>query len=312
MTEAFWWQLARLLVAALIGLLVALMQSGCRPGEETTSAPAPTTATVVSPEPPPFQVVGPLEANAAVNLTSAAFFVLNARTKQVYAFETTSPGDRISQGGWVDNESLLVMTPRGPYRAWLDGRTSSLPTSPTSTPGPEWTGVSPDGAWAATQEQVTYGEILVGPASGRATFRLEAAIAPEWASTGHLLAFTGNFCTGFDLFLFDPASQKLRNLTASLEPAALDFEWRPDGSAIAVEVTPFEEHRRMLDLIDVETGLIVTLVDADVDGDLVPLEWSPDGSRLLFAHGGGRGFCDSLGRPDVPTPAPTTLETIGG
>jgi len=43
MTEALWWRMARLLVAALIGLLVALTQSGCRASRE---APAPTVGPI--------------------------------------------------------------------------------------------------------------------------------------------------------------------------------------------------------------------------------------------------------------------------
>ncbi|MBI5284525.1 MAG: hypothetical protein HY874_05465 [Chloroflexi bacterium] len=123
----------------------------------------------------------------------------------------------------------------------------------------------------------------------------------------HLLS--GNWCAGFDLFLFDPEAVSLHNLTASDDRAyLLNFAWAPDGMRIAASARD-GDHDALV-LIDTGSGEITTLAETEARADVRPLGWSPSGQRLLFhAWLGQETTCPN---PPYETTYLDTVPNLGG
>ncbi len=154
--------------------------------------------------------------------------------------------------------------------------------------------------------------VVVSDALGNGVFRVTNAASPRWSPAGGAtLAVIGDLCTGFHVFVFDPDSAGLRDVT-KMGDQMIEFAWRPDGKAIAVDLIPADQTqaapRRVLGVIDVGDGSLSELVSLRRDGELVPIGYDAAGTRLLFVYNPGRGFCDD-GR--VPGPK-TRLERLGG
>jgi Tol biopolymer transport system component len=108
----------------------------------------------------------------------------------------------------------------------------------------------------------------------------ESVILPVLSPDGNTLAYAH----GDRLELVDRAGGTPRVLAELRNPGRL--VWRPDGASLAV-VDDGDGVDRVLRLVDLEG--VETHVDVRPGSDL---EWSPDGSRLLydaFAERGGRG-----------------------
>ena len=280
------------------------------------------------------------------NLGVLAHFILDLPTGQFYVIRSAGPDidfGRPRSVHWLDDETLLlemrrpppdstaILTPPSPlsppehiyYRARLDG--TAILTSPSQIVPPDWqAGVSsPDGPWTATLVEGpidgpiedTFGTIVVGRSNEEFTYRLTTTgssiwgpMPPAWSLTGHLLAFIGNVCREFDLFIFEPELGELRNLTATLENPVLSFAWRPDSSSLAVSILRTAEEPSSLRLVDLATGAMETLVNSPEFAMPWPLGWNPSGERLLFNFFQG-GWCEGVGF-DVPFPPPTTLEIL--
>lgn len=323
--------LLRLSLLVAIGAMTLASLVACGSSEERASSSTlePTASVAASPPaslaPLGVRVLGPLETDGSLfdEPGQSSYFVVEVDNGQIYAIQSASPNEWVVGVHWVDNDSLLVNTQMAAYEVFLDGRVLPVPSTPTPVPTPracvctslgcsvcEGPVASADGAWSAYKEPKGWGTTVIGLTSGDAAFRLTNADQPAWAPQGHLLAFNGNVCVGlqsvhaFDIFLFNPVSRQLTNLTTSVEGAALNFLWRPDGTAIAVD-------ERSLELIDVPGGEHRELAKVNATGELQPVEWSPDGKSLIFFHLGGRGICDGADDPRVIAPAPTTLEVIG-
>lgn len=291
------------------------------PTPTPTITPTPTpTSIFTSKDEPPIKILGPVNLEEYVGLRRSDLFVVDIQSREIFlvgiddAIRREGGEERFQALQWFDDDSLILETSLQRYRAQLNGETTiaGLTTLRTPTPAIRDAVSSADGTWVARRGEPATGDWLVGPPGGEPGFRLNNLWPPVWSPAGNLLAFTGNVCTVFDLFVFDPAAIELRNLSPSL-PAAWDFAWKPDGSAIALDVLGFgdpDNPRRGLSLIDVKTGASETLAEIHTFGELAPVEWSPGGDRLLFRYIPGRGACESAFLPGVPTPAPTRLEIL--
>lgn len=314
-------------VAAIATAAVAASAVACGDdGEpETQASPAPpatvtATPTVSARVEPPFLMVGPLDPTQALSgdYLAGSGFVLDVRIGQVYVITADrsrfKEGDSFGPIAWLDDETLLIQVVSDGqsrlFRAGMDGSVELVTGVVAPTPASPRRSVSADGAWVAEMTPTADSfDLLVGGSDSEPQFRVTQAINPVWSPAGERLAFIGNRCSGFDVFLFNPATQELQNLTATLEPVVLSVSWRPDGAALAANVIPFGEDRRILGLIDANTGAMTPLIDVPITGELSPSLWSPDGNRLLFGYLGGRGICDTL--PGTPESG-TELEIIGG
>lgn len=316
-----------LVIAAGVGILVLELQEPSSGADDDPTVVVALATPTARPEPrgtitptevflgePPFEVLGPLEQSEAMtqeNLDSVRHFVLNLDTRQIYLIMLDplyrrEDLEHFRFVGWQSDSTLLYQSDRRTYRVQLNGDvllTNAVPT-PTSTPTSRNAAFSADEAWVATREDGRFSGILVGPTGEEPRYRLINTWPPSWSPTENLLAFNGSICAGFDLFVFDPDSQSLRNLTPSL-PAVWDYAWKPDGSALAIDIIPFPDLRRELGLVDVTTGTVETLVEINTFGELSPIQWSPSGENLLFLYISGRGACETA--PPQPT---TTLEFL--
>ena len=310
-------------------------------------APTPSAIPNLPPQatPPfagqPFEILGPIDRETALsidNLGVLAHFVLDLPTGQFYVIRSSGPDINVGRPRfvqWLDDETLLLEMRRAPsddatlkdagssYRVRLDGTAVLTDDSPVSPPNWQAGIRSPDGAWTATLVEArfdgtteqAFGSLLVGRPNEDPSYRLSVTSTgtwtwwpPSWSPDGHLLAFTGNVCRGFDLFVFDPENRELRNLTASLENQVLSFAWRPDGSSLAASVFRTEQQPSTLQLIDLATGSTQMLLESP---ELVlpqPIAWNPSGDRLLFNFFQG-GWCEEVG-VDIPPPPPTRLEIL--
>jgi len=308
----------RLCAASALSLFVltSLIATACTRSRTPTSATGTVAMTpVASGTPTEVPLVGPLS-GPPFDLGDARFFVVNVDKRTILEIGTASPNNQVSSVIWADNSSLLVYTQTATYWISLDGQLIS--TSPPQTPVPMLgpvegpcasTGcasISPDGAWSAngTDDQATgYNTTLVDVTSGLAGFRITNSYRAAWSSSG-MLAVDGDVCIGTsarqNVFLFDPTTESLTNLTKGLQGQAVDFLWRPGGASLAVDVL-LSGDARGLALYGIG-GHSQDLAETG-GGELQPVQWSPDGKNLIFLHGGGRDLCERTGQP-------TTLEVL--
>jgi len=118
--------------------------------------------------------------------------------------------------------------------------------------------------------------------------------APLWAPVGRRLAYVTTF-PEFEpsryrstLWVVDLAGGQSRALVEQAEGASVPFAWSPDGASIACVLKAGEGQE--LRIVPVDGGEAHTLpVPEGVHGPILSdeffatLEWSPDGTRLLYA-----------------------------
>jgi Tol biopolymer transport system component len=116
---------------------------------------------------------------------------------------------------------------------------------------------------------------------------LDEIFNPTWAPDGHAVCFTGMSHGLTDLYIYDLAAGKLRQLTndpfADLMPA-----WSPDGTRIAFTTDRFTTHLDTLNtgayrlaLVDPVSGA-VEQVRSFTDGKNINPQWAPDNKSLYF------------------------------
>jgi hypothetical protein len=318
------------LIAIGIGALVwGLARTSERGPDETVVAesPSPTQfATPTSDLAELIQVDGPLsqeEAISQANLSPFALYVADVTSASFYVLSIEPLLDKgfLESSSWLDDDTLLLSfngrcdgCPQDFVEAFavsLDGSVRDVEAAQPATQTPSRLS-SVDGEWSAEQQPGQFGGVIVTSRDGRTSYRVTNAFGPRWSPTESRLAVLGNVCVGFDALTFDPSSAKLTNLTES-QPIVFDLLWRPDGTQIAVNVidrASMPSEGRIIGLINVDTGGMETIVNYEGLGDFPLTAWSPNGSLLLFGYNAGRGACESLADPAVPTPLPSRVEIV--
>ncbi|MEX2247644.1 MAG: hypothetical protein WEC75_13275 [Dehalococcoidia bacterium] len=199
-----------------------------------------------------------------------------------------------------------VLSVGGEYYVGDDGKISS---GSAGCAPEEIGGLSPDGLWSASVDTSGVVATLVARTGGGRSWSISNAAEPKWSPQNGPLALLGNLCAGFDLFVFDPTTGVLRNLTPDDDAVIVEYAWRPDGVALAVDLIPGADAspRRAIGLVQLDGGAMTTLLEIDREGELIPVGFNQSGTRLLFTYNPGRGFCD--GSEPLPRPVTTLTET---
>jgi Tol biopolymer transport system component len=101
---------------------------------------------------------------------------------------------------------------------------------------------------------------------------------PVWSPDGTQIAFHSNRNGNLDIFILDPETYEVTQVTTS-EEADGYAAWSPDGTRLVYQCTINEG--REICIIDVTGENLVQLTENDrFDG--LP-DWSPDGTRIVFA-----------------------------
>jgi Tol biopolymer transport system component len=124
-----------------------------------------------------------------------------------------------------------------------------------------------------------------------------------WSADGRQFAYLAGHPHGFTLYLVGADGQQPRRLTACGDCEGVS--WSPDGSQIAVG--RYVAGQLNVWVVDAKSGAMRRITDCQrpsatcgAAGDLVQLQWSPDGQKIFFIRTGDNGGLVSLGtvRPD--------------
>jgi hypothetical protein len=309
-----------------VSLLLALLAAACGDGGASatpTSAPPPPAATPTPDLGPPFVLLAPQSAAQALTderLQHGAYYVRDTATDLIDVIDPDVSPERIAaQGGmagirvvWCGDRIQVTSIDKTPWVIHPDGRVEQ--TIAHNCGGRKDAATSPDGRWSAAvmvSSDVAGVSVQVNDAAGTPVFRITNASSASWpAGGGAKMALLGDLCAGFHVYLFDPVAGALQRLDCG-NGMVIEYAWHPDGAALAVDFIPadglVEPYRRVLGLIDVADGSMRELISLQRGGELIPVGYNDAGTRLLFGHNPGRGFCDD----GSPPRAPSRLERIG-
>jgi len=302
--------------------VVALLATACQ-SEAPTPTPTPTfplsppRAVETVDLGPPFTLLPPLlPEEALAERPGEAFGVLDLATGLVQAIDTDVSQRRIDVQGsagispvWCGDLIAITNADGTPWVIYPDGRIEQ--TLAEGCGGNRDPSLSTDARWSVTATTSGESAVTINDAAGKPVYRITNAIRAEWSpSGGSTLALIGDLCPGFHLLVFDPASPALRRLAPDAGEI-IDYIWRPDGAAIVIDLIPVDGRqppfRRVLGLIDLRDGTSRDLISIRRTGELIPIGYNDAGTRLLFGHAGGRGFCESEPSPREPS----QLERLG-
>ncbi len=122
--------------------------------------------------------------------------------------------------------------------------------------------------------------------------RIHAAAFGDWLDS-RTLFFSGNYCSGFDIFTVKAEGTDLVNHTEN-EPAAFEPVLAPAGKGI------FYAHTKLLRIG--EGSVTIPDTGASLSAGNGPAGWSPDGRYVVLSWIGGRcGPCMGMDAPEPPT-----------
>jgi len=161
---------------------------------------------------------------------------------------------------------------------------------PSGAYDPDW---SPDGeriAFIADWQQRFHGQVYVMTSSGGGTRRLtnveEGARAPRWSPDGSRLAFGSRHAVGSqtveDIAIVNPDGGGDATVIATLGNSVTisALSWSPDGTVIACALRDLLVLGPQIYLVEASGGTPELLGGG---AGAIGLDWSPDGSRIVFA-----------------------------
>jgi hypothetical protein len=292
------------LLAHIAALLVAASVVACDRDDAPSTTPSATpgagAATAAPTASPTAESRVSISASAPADVVlsgagvpeSGGFFVVDLRSRLVQRIDAPPKGV-----AWLNDDTLRLTVGDTRYHLTLAGLVTAEPESisvPPTSPPADTALRSADGAWGHSPYGPPSANWLITPASQRApddVLYLENAGALRWSPLGHRLAFVGNHCAGHDLFVLQPDSSLLTNLSERIDSTVVEFIWRPNGRALAVFAVAGDS-RRIVEL-DAETGEDDVLVTMHGTGETIPMAYNPSGTHLLFvARRVGRGLCE--------------------
>jgi len=106
-------------------------------------------------------------------------------------------------------------------------------------------------------------------------------ISPAYSPDGHRVVFWSNRTGAFSLWICDAAGQSCGELTKVGSRVTGPARWSPDGRWIAFTHASEPPGRPGIDLVEVESRIVRTLVDGSRLRSMNP-SWSPDGHWMYF------------------------------
>jgi hypothetical protein len=193
---------------------------------------------------------------------------------------TAAIADRTTAGPSLGTNAVPMLQEIATYRLSLDG-SAQLVRSPSASSEPPAT-TSPDGRYRYELTGIGLAIVNVRTGAGRVLTNSLYAQRPYWSSTGKL-AFTDRAGGLTRLVVFDPATGKRRVVASHVCGDALVDPWAPDGTTLAVAVSPPRTG------CNGHGGVVVAVADATrghmrriTTPQSAPIAWTRDGSRLLI------------------------------
>ena len=164
-----------------------------------------------------------------------------------------------------------------------DGSAQTKLTTQGANAYPAW---SPDGsriAFVSTRTGTT--QIFVMNADGRGPIQVTndgmTKVSPAWSPDGTKIAFSGFGGGNYDIWVTTLDGTSLTNVTNN--PAEdIDPSWRPGTSRIAFQTN--RDGNGEIYAVNADGSGLMNLTNDPQGNDGDP-DWSPDGQRIVYAHG---------------------------
>jgi TolB protein len=106
---------------------------------------------------------------------------------------------------------------------------------------------------------------------------------PDWSSDGTKVVFERDTDISQEIFTMNADGSDLQQVTFDGFPGDTDPAWSPDGTRIAVERFDIPAGRDGLYVFDADGSNFVQVTQNDARGEYIEPQWSPGGTKLVFA-----------------------------
>ncbi len=183
------------------------------------------------------------------------------------------------------HDELFVMDASGENIRVIGGLLASNPVWEDF--GPVWSPDSSrlayiDKSSAAHLGQVSVVDVDTGKAR-RITYNPYQGADPVWSPDGERIAFAGGMGNEWYLYVVDEDGSAQKQLTTHRSyPFMRDLAWSPHGDHIAFTSPGKDGRDAEVFVVEADSGLVRQLTDNVHAQDWEP-EWSPDGTRIVYA-----------------------------